>query len=180
MKMFFSSFLALAFLLPAIASADSYCVSFPTGGESKWSKRDNNIGVRFRYDYSKEGVEGSGFKPPFWASSGVIKGSKEPNRAVDNYTFYPYGTRDLCIDSAVPERKSRKVSYKSPFFNRGSGASGDRNSFEPEVTEIRLDVRWGADCGKVGIKNGQLKGNHKFEIYRRKGNHIDPFGCRKK
>ena len=160
MKTFFSSFLALAFLLPAIASADSYCVSFPTGGESKWSKRDNSINVRFRYEFEIY-VDGPyGFTiPKFFAATGVPKGSGKKNRIKAGYTSYRYRATDLCINNPMPNHRTHN---------------------EAPPVQVRLDVKWGGDCGKVALKNNRITGDHKFEIYRRKGNHIDPFGCRRK
>ena len=174
MKKFFSSFLALAFLLPAVASAGSYCVSFPTGGESKWSKRDNSINVRFRYDYERK-YKGAKYAPAFWTATGVPKGSGKKSSPKDGYTSYRYGATDLCMDDPAPRFGS--VDYVKAA---GLGLSG---SFSPAPTKVRLDVKWGGDCGTVGINRyGRFapKGDHKFEIYRRKGNHIDPFGCRRK
>ena len=160
MKMFFSSFLALAFLLPAIASADSYCVSFPTGGESKWSKRDNSINVRFKYDFAFFLPENSlgDSRTKNFTTTGVPKGSGKENRIKAGYTSYRYGATDLCINNPMPNRTHREA---------------------PPV-QVRLDVKWGGDCDKVALENNRITGDHKFEIYRRKGNHIDPFGCRRK
>ena len=165
MRKFFSSFLALAFLLPAIVSAD-YCVSFPTGGESKWSKRDNSINVRFRYEST--GYSFLAFnnpkEPGVLMATGAPKGSRKENRAKAGYTSYRYGATDLCINNLTPD-------FHPPVPSALRGLVFDH---------VRLDVKWGGDCGRVAIKNNRITGDHKFEIYRRKGNHIDPFGCRRK
>ena len=160
MKMFFSSFLALAFLLPAVASADSYCVSFPTGGESKWTKRDNSINVRFKYDFKSEVRETSFGERTTknFTTTGVPKGSGKENRIKAGYTSYRYGATDLCINNPMPYRTHNEA---------------------PPV-QVRLDVKWGGDCDKVALRYNRIRGDHKFEIYRRKGDLVNPFGCRRK
>ena len=166
MKTFFSSFLALAFLLPAIASADSYCVSFPTSGESKWTKRDNSINVRFRYEYSE--YRSNSVQIPrsgFVSTTGGGRGQDSSHNIVwdDNaYQSYSYGDPDICIYNPVPIKLGNKV-----------GRRGN-------LKRVRLDVKWGGDCGNVTMKNDRFKGNHEFEIYHRKGDLVNPFGCRRK
>ena len=159
MKKFFAMFLVIAFLMPAFAYAEdayakaSYCVSFPTSGNSKWTKRDNNINARFRYAYSKYAHDGAARQNEL--SFAVSTGS---NKA---YRDYPYGYRDLCI------------------YNSLSAYLANINSHTP-FKHVRLDIKWGGDCEKVAMKNGRFTGNHRFEIYRRKGDHINPWGCRRK
>ena len=185
MKTCFSSFLALAFLLPAIASAGSYCVSFPTGGESKWSKRDNSINVRFKYRYNYDWVRRN-FKeiylgePPPDYSTGVLKGSGGKNRIKAGYTSYRYRADDLCVDGddAAPDF-GRLDALRREGITVVRNAEGTVD--EAPLVSIHLDVKWGGDCGRVRTRgDGSFGGDHKFEIYRRKGNHIDPFGCRRK
>ena len=176
MKTFFSSFLALAFLLPAIASAGSYCVSFPTGGETKWTKRDNSINVRFKYQYDYDWVRRF---PEFFRSSpplpeystGVLKGSGGKNRIKDGYTSYHYRAGDLCVDG----------DNAAPNFGRVDSLRARVNKEVP-FGSIQLDVKWGGDCGEVKtLDDGRFGGgDHKFEIYHRKGDLVNPFGCRRK
>ena len=152
MKKFFAMFLVIAFLIPAFAYAEgSYCVSFPTSGNSKWTKRDNNINARFRYTYRetiKIGNElGDTTIEKFAVSAGNNRG----------YRAYPYGNRELCVHSPLSGHLA-----------------------ELPIRRVRLDIKWGGDCEEVAVTNGVLSVHYGFEIYRRKGDHINPWGCRRR
>ncbi len=178
MKKFIITFFGIVFLLPAFAYAGSYCVKFPSDGNSKWSKRDNNIRVRFKYDYEITNEEGK-LEGNATIGSNLVDVDRD-------YKYFNYGSSDYCIGTGALATKAQQsvdwhiynaVTAKEDFLlPKSTHITYPRNSVAT-IKRIWLDVKYGGDCPKIS-GNLLTSGKHIVKIHRRRGDHINPFGCK--
>ena len=175
MKKFIITFFGIVFLLPAFAYAGSYCVKFPSDGNSKWSKRDNNIGVRFKYDYEITNEEGK-LKDNATIGSNLVDADRD-------YKYFDYGSSDYCIDTdALADVAQRFVAWHIYHAtDLDPLRPNDRVRYPTNsvatIKRVWLDVKYGGDCPKIS-GNLLTSGRHIVKIHRRRGDHINPFGCK--
>ena len=179
--------IVLAFLtLPMItvpASAAQYCVQMPTSGNSVWSRRDNDVKMRFAVTYWLHKEE---MLPDNWLSNRVGQVSKAKTTRVygykvenkdASYRSHRYKSDTVCIDMA--RLKGVVAAYEAFRPNLLTDPNGKQYYGKaPTISkvQVRADVRWGKDCPKVFLDS---KTDQTFKVYRRKHNHVDPWGCRK-
>ena len=190
MKKFIITFFSIVFLLPAFAYAGAYCVKFPSDGNSKWSKRDNNIRARFKYDYELT-YEGGSFKGNAIASANLTFLDVGNHGFHLSYEKFNYGSSDFCIDTdglaaKVRQSATRHADGATHAINKTGDVTksnqwdairNNRENLVATVKRVWLDVKYGGDCPKIS-GNLLTSGRHIVKIYRRRGDHINPFGCK--
>ena len=182
MKKFIIAFFGIVFLLPAFAYAGSYCVKFPSDGNSKWSKRDNNIRVRFKYEYEVTN-EGGTIHGDALASSNLSFIDLGDDGFYLNYVPFDYGSSDHCIDTgALAAKVEQSGTEHVRAAVHASSRLEDVGMLYPDnsvatIKRVWLDVKYGGDCPKIS-GNLLTSGKHIVKIHRRRGDHINPFGCK--
>ena len=164
----FKVLLGLVLLMfSASGMAASYCIYFPSGGNSHWSTRDNDIKIRFKYDLK------------------VKHGNKTVMHTVHRYTdqngrlggkgtwhTFGYGQQKVCLHSEeVRGHEQWRINNEEV-----RGTKRFKSGSYPQISNVQGQVKWGDDCR---VHEGEFRGHHNAnqEIWRRKGNHIFPFDC---
>ena len=163
-------FAAITLLLfSASAAAGQYCVKLPEHwGNSKWSKRDNDIGVQFAIKYhihdtvnvhnietgKREDIPSRQPRDHFWREK-KWRSSYRDGQQRDGYFKY-------CADMSQVVRDWR------------TGYS-DSNGGENTLDTFRMSVIWGQDCPEVRWREHPY--DVEFTVRRRKHNHVFPWTC---
>ena len=188
MKKLIISFLGLALLLPAFTYAGSYCVKLPSGGDSKWTKRDNSIPVRFAFSYAVvTDKDGHVWAKILENSIGADQTGYKPfgtyNPAHYGYKYIDYGASDYCLDINELTANFNRAFDKLTSSGKPVDLPGQRDryydsNFSIRIEKIWADVKYGGDCPKISGKQVTSGSNHVVKIHRRRGDHINPFGCK--
>ena len=177
------------FTAPAFAGASNYCVEMPTSGNSRWSRRDNDVKLRFsiRYAVRKEVNVNPASLVPNWQMKTFherirVNGPSYVGRDA-GYRSFRYGAGRQCLDMSrikpmlqhYEDSKRLSIIDMTYAHNPSSQHYYRRAQAKPVISNITVqgDVRWGKDCPKVGIAKSKT-----FKVYRRRHNHADPWGCR--
>ena len=191
MKKFIITFFSIVFLLPAFAYAGSYCVKVPTSGNSKWTKRDNHIPIRFFFTYEIVYKDGSvwarihenriGANQTGYKHFRVSGGGND--RSHFEYKYIGYGASDYCLDldkltANMNDDFDKLTRDGIPASLPGMRRRYYNSDYSVVVKNIKADIRWGGDCPTISGNQVTSGSNHVVKVHRRRGDHINPFGCK--
>ena len=169
-KFFGKLFAVLTLLLfSASAAAGQYCVKFPEHwANSKWSKRDNDIGAQFVIHYDEVSFET------------IYDISRQKNVAREVWRPRDHFWNEKKWRSSFRDGQQRDGYFKycadmSQVAHDWPTEYSDSNGGENHIRSFRMSVIWGADCPHVKYRS--RGDNVTFTIRRRKNNHVFPWAC---
>ena len=178
--------IAILMAFSATAFAETkYCITLPTGGGNSLTKRDNDIRVAFQYWISYRSPDGR-MLPNAGYTERWIKPHNLQLTNVGNHQGYGYTGQTFCADAdKVKGDEQWRLDNDGKKRNKYNDEWGNWIPYPPDtivrVTDFKANVKWGDDCrnfeNEFGDANRHGGESWHFDIYRKKHNTVNPFGC---
>ena len=143
-----------------------YCLDFPGGGNSIWSKRDNHISLKFKYDLTVMGPDRRA------AAEKITRHVDQNGRLIGGWIDFQYGQQRVCLYARdIYRHEQWRINNEE-----SNGVKRFKAGSYPYIENVWANIRHSTNFCK-GMA-GEFKDYYRIErIWRRKHDHAFPWAC---